>query len=114
MNMNEMKIFIRMPAVVAATGLARSTIYQTIKAGSFPAPIQIGPRAVAWDQRHRNVAGDLHKSQGGVVRCPMRGRGAHAQRRPYADEIRRQSMPTFRYRDAASMLQVHASLKKAI
>ena len=49
MNMSEMKIFIRLPAVMAATGLSRTTIYEGIKAGTFPAQIQIGPRAVAWD-----------------------------------------------------------------
>ena len=30
------------------TGLARSTIYKLIKAGSFPKPIQLTDRAVAW------------------------------------------------------------------
>ncbi len=49
MNMSEMKVFIRLPAVIAATGLSRTTIYNKIKAGTFPAPIQLGLRAVAWD-----------------------------------------------------------------
>lgn len=49
MNMAEMKTFVRLPAVIAATGLSKSTIYEKIKAGTFPAPIPIGPRAVAWD-----------------------------------------------------------------
>jgi prophage regulatory protein len=49
MNMAEMKVFIRLPAVIAATGLSRTTIYEKVKAGTFPAPIPIGPRAVAWD-----------------------------------------------------------------
>ncbi|MFS2007934.1 helix-turn-helix transcriptional regulator [Duganella sp. CT11-25] len=49
MNMAEMKVFVRLPAVMAATGLSRTTIYERIKAGIFPAPISIGPRAVAWD-----------------------------------------------------------------
>jgi len=49
MNMNEMKTFIRLPAVIAATGLSKSTIYEKSKAGTFPAPIPIGPSAVAWD-----------------------------------------------------------------
>lgn len=47
--MNEMKVFIRMPAVVAATGLSRSTVLRAVKAGTFPEPIHIGPHAVAWD-----------------------------------------------------------------
>ena len=49
MNMSGMKTFIRLPAVIAATGLSRTTIYEGIKAGTFPAAIPIGPRAVAWD-----------------------------------------------------------------
>ena len=40
--------FLRRPQVEARTGLKRSTIYQRVRAGSFPAPIRIGPRAVAW------------------------------------------------------------------
>jgi prophage regulatory protein len=37
----------------AATGeqlvqLSRSTIYAAVKAGTFPAPVRIGARAVAW------------------------------------------------------------------
>ncbi len=38
----------RMPQVEAITGLKRPTIYAHIKAGIFPKPIKIGPRAVAW------------------------------------------------------------------
>jgi prophage regulatory protein len=49
MNMSEMKTFIRLPAVIAATGLSRSTVLRAVKAGTFPAPIHIGLRAVAWD-----------------------------------------------------------------
>ena len=39
---------IRLPAVIARTGLARSTIYESIRTGRFPPPVKIGPRAVAW------------------------------------------------------------------
>ena len=42
--------FMRLPSVMAATGLSRATIYLRIKAGTFPKPIQIGARAVAWDE----------------------------------------------------------------
>ncbi len=37
-----------MPTVIQATGLGRSTIYRLIANGAFPAPVHIGPRAVAW------------------------------------------------------------------
>lgn len=32
------------------TGLPRSTIYAWIKAGLFPRPVRLGPRAVAWPE----------------------------------------------------------------
>jgi prophage regulatory protein len=38
----------RLPAVLELTGLGRSTIYRWIADGSFPAPVRLGPRAVAW------------------------------------------------------------------
>lgn len=39
---------LRRKQVQARTGLARSTIYHYIKAGTFPRPIPLGPRAVGW------------------------------------------------------------------
>jgi len=39
---------IRLPTVIAHTGLSRSTIYLRIKQGSFPAPVSLGARAVGW------------------------------------------------------------------
>jgi len=39
---------LRLPAVKARTGLARSTIYLRISEGSFPKPIRLGPRSVGW------------------------------------------------------------------
>jgi len=42
------QIFLRRPQVEIRTGLKRSTIYQRIKDGTFPKPVRIGPRAVAW------------------------------------------------------------------
>nr|WP_242511984.1 AlpA family phage regulatory protein [Rhodobaculum claviforme] len=38
----------RRPAVEAATGLSRSTIYSLMAAGNFPVPIRLGVRAVGW------------------------------------------------------------------
>jgi prophage regulatory protein len=38
----------RLPTVLKLTGLGRSTIYRWIADGSFPAPVRLGPRAVAW------------------------------------------------------------------
>jgi prophage regulatory protein len=39
---------IRRKQVETRTGLARSTIYQYMKDGVFPKPVQLGPRAVGW------------------------------------------------------------------
>lgn len=47
--MTEPTTLLRMPDVVARVGLCRATIYNRMKAGTFPAPVQIGERAVAWD-----------------------------------------------------------------
>lgn len=41
-------VILRLRQVSAKTGLARSTVYERIKAGSFPAPIGLGARAVGW------------------------------------------------------------------
>lgn len=38
----------RFPEVLATVGLGKSTIYNMVKAGDFPAPVKLGARAVAW------------------------------------------------------------------
>ena len=40
--------FIRLPEVKAVTGLSKTTIYELIRLKNFPAPVRLGPRAVAW------------------------------------------------------------------
>lgn len=39
---------LRLPQVKGRTGLGRSSIYAAAKAGTFPAPIKLGERAVGW------------------------------------------------------------------
>jgi prophage regulatory protein len=39
---------IRLPGVVAKTGLSRSSIYAAIGKNQFPASIPLGARAVGW------------------------------------------------------------------
>jgi len=39
---------LRLPAVKAATGLSRSTIYDRIGKGTFPAPVSLGGNVVGW------------------------------------------------------------------
>ncbi|HEB28946.1 MAG TPA: AlpA family transcriptional regulator [Porticoccus sp.] len=39
---------LRLKDVIEKTGLARSTIYKYIDAGTFPKPIDLGARSVGW------------------------------------------------------------------
>ena len=39
---------LRLPDVMAQTGLSRSSIYAAIKVGNFPRQINIGDRSVGW------------------------------------------------------------------
>jgi prophage regulatory protein len=39
---------LRRKAVEARSGLSRSTLYDYIRAGRFPAPVRVGSRAVGW------------------------------------------------------------------
>ena len=41
---------LRRPAVEAATGLSRSTLYDMMDRGEFPRPVRVGRRAVAWPE----------------------------------------------------------------
>jgi prophage regulatory protein len=38
----------RLPSVETHTGLSKSEIYRRIKDGTFPKPLKLGARAVAW------------------------------------------------------------------
>lgn len=42
------RLLARLPVVLKVTGLGRSTIYRWVADGSFPPPVRLGPRAVAW------------------------------------------------------------------
>lgn len=39
---------LRLNSVIEITGLSRSSIYNYIKAGTFPRPLKLGLRAVGW------------------------------------------------------------------
>ena len=39
---------LRLPIVEERTGLKKSTIYAGVAAGTFPAPVRLSARAVAW------------------------------------------------------------------
>ncbi|WP_236075138.1 helix-turn-helix transcriptional regulator [Marinobacter nauticus] len=38
----------RLPEVVYLCQRSRTSIYNDVKAGRFPEPVRIGPRAIAW------------------------------------------------------------------
>ena len=44
---------LRLPAVLKTTGLGRSTLYRLISERTFPSPVKLAKRAVAW--RHEEV-----------------------------------------------------------
>ena len=41
---------LRLKKLMEVSGLSRSTIYDLMKAGTFPKPLKLGPRAVGWLQ----------------------------------------------------------------
>ncbi len=45
---------IRQPDVTARTGIPRSTLYLRIRQGTFPKPISLGERSVAWIETEIN------------------------------------------------------------
>jgi len=47
-NMNTLPVIIRLPEVLRMVGLSRATIYNKIRAGTFPAAIPLGDVAVGW------------------------------------------------------------------
>ena len=40
--------FVKLPGLMNVTKLSRSTIYAEVKKGTFPAPIKLSERSVAW------------------------------------------------------------------
>ncbi|MHA3026748.1 helix-turn-helix transcriptional regulator [Chromohalobacter israelensis] len=42
------RTLVRRAEVLRRCGISNSTLHRRLKAGEFPAPIQLGPRAVAW------------------------------------------------------------------
>ena len=47
-EMSKQVRFLRLPEVLARTGLSRSTIYVRLEQGRFPRPVSLGARAVGW------------------------------------------------------------------
>ena len=39
---------LRAPEVMERVGLSRTTLWRRVRAGTFPAPIELGPNAIGW------------------------------------------------------------------
>lgn len=73
---------IRRPEVEARTGLSRSAIYAGMAAGTFPACIALGARAVGWDSR---------KIDAWITDRIEKGAAEHATRNPVSPPQRRKA-----------------------
>ena len=56
---------LRLPQVINATGLPRSSLYAKIADGEFPAPIKQGQRSVGWSAAEMEAWIDSRISQRG-------------------------------------------------
>jgi prophage regulatory protein len=50
LNQNQTERLLRLPEVESRVSLRKSSIYAGVKAGTFPAPVNLSPRAVAWPE----------------------------------------------------------------
>jgi prophage regulatory protein len=48
MNIETESKFIKIHGVIAICGISRAAIYKGAKAGTFPAPVKLGPRSSGW------------------------------------------------------------------
>jgi prophage regulatory protein len=64
------RVILRLRQVSARTGLARSTIYERIHAGEFPAQVPLGARAVGWLEADIDawIAAQVERSREGRAR----------------------------------------------
>ena len=60
--------FLRLPQVKQRTGISRSSLYAKIQRGEFPAPVNLGARAVGWVESEvdRWIADRIAASRGGA------------------------------------------------
>lgn len=52
---NQSMQLLRLPSVLNKTGLSRSEILRRVKLGTFPRPIKLGVRSVAWSSDSVNT-----------------------------------------------------------
>ncbi len=60
--------FLRLPEVLARTGLSRSTVYVRLEQGRFPRPVSLGGRAVGWIEAEVDdwIRDRIDESRGGA------------------------------------------------
>jgi prophage regulatory protein len=51
MSYHSSRRIMRLPEVIAASGYKRTSIYNLMAIGKFPAARKLGPRAVGWDSQ---------------------------------------------------------------
>lgn len=66
--MDVVVMLLKLPKVEKRTGKKKSSIYAGVKDGTFPAPVRVGPKSVAWrsdeidhwvDSRPRAISGEV-------------------------------------------------------
>jgi len=73
---------LRLPEILALTGLSRASIYNLIGAGTFPVPLKLGPQAVGWLQSEvRGWLATRERSVSGPGGRPLKGQRAPVERR---------------------------------
>jgi len=65
-----MKI-LRLPEVIALTGMSRSTIYVWMNKGEFPVSISLGARSVGWIEHEVEewIQSKIKKSRESITQC---------------------------------------------
>jgi prophage regulatory protein len=73
--------FLRLPEVKTVTGLSKPSLYALIRANSFPAPVRLGPRTVAWvrseikqwaaERVHTSRSTTLHPGSKRMPQCAL-------------------------------------------
>ena len=81
-NLQDEVSFLRLPELKSVTGLSKSSLYALIRAKTFPSPVQLGPRTVAWvrSEVRQWAAERISKSRSespdnGGRRTPQRAQG---------------------------------------
>jgi prophage regulatory protein len=64
-------LLLTMNEVIQRTRLSRSTIYRKMKAGTFPAPLDLSENRIGWMESEIETWVGSRKRRGTVVRLPV-------------------------------------------